>query len=112
MELLDAVKVLGALAQPARLEVFRLLVARGGEGMCAGDLSAELEIPKNTMSFHLKELQNAGMISAERNGRSITYRLEEDGIRDLMQFLTEDCCKGRPELCMPNGAEAEKCTTC
>ena len=80
--------------------------------MCAGDLSAELEIPKNTMSFHLKELQNAGMISAERNGRSITYRLEEDGIRDLMQFLTEDCCKGRPELCMPNGAEAEKCTTC
>ena len=111
MELLDAVKVLGALAQPARLQVFRLLVAQGSDGMCAGDLSAELEIPKNTMSFHLKELQNAGMISAERNGRSITYRLQEEGIRGLMQFLTEDCCKGRPELCMPS-ANAEDCVTC
>ncbi len=112
MELIDAVKVLGALAQPARLQVFRLLVARGSEGMCAGDLSNELEIPKNTMSFHLKELQNAGMIVAERNGRSINYRLQEDGIRDLMQFLTEDCCQGRPELCMPKSSEDENCVTC
>ena len=109
MELKDAVTVLASLAQTARLEVFRLLVKAGEEGRCAGDISRELDVPKNTLSFHLKELVNANLVSSERDGRSIIYRLREEGIRELMQFLTEDCCQGRPELCLPDSCEEDAC---
>jgi len=109
MKLNDAAKVLGSLAQPARLKVFRLLVKSGPEGLCAGDLSRKLGVPKPTMSFHLKELSQAGLISSEREGRSITYSIRKQGIQQLMTFLTEDCCQGRPELCLPMGAEEEAC---
>ncbi|MEC5127107.1 metalloregulator ArsR/SmtB family transcription factor [Verrucomicrobiales bacterium BCK34] len=109
MELNDAVSALGSLAQPARLKVFRLLVKAGVGGMCAGDLSRQLDVPKPTMSFHLKELTNAGMISAERDGRSITYTIRKEGIQQLMTFLTEDCCQGRPELCLPVSGDEKQC---
>lgn len=109
MELSDAVSALSSLAQPARLRVFRLLVKAGESGLCAGDLSAALEIPKNTLSFHLKDLVHAGLVGAERNGRSIVYRLREEGIRHLMHFLMEDCCQGRPELCLPDSCEGVSC---
>lgn len=109
MEIEEAVTVLASLAQPARLQVFRLLVKTGGDGMCAGDLSRELGVPKNTLSFHLKELSHAHLVTSERNGRSIIYRLREEGIRELMQFLTEDCCQGRPDLCLPGACEEEVC---
>src|SRR6056297_632409 len=106
MELNDAVSALSSLAQPVRLQVFRLLVKAGDEGMCAGDLSRELGIPKNTLSFHLKELSAADLVGSERDGRSIIYRLRTEGMQQLKQFLTEDCCQGRPDLCLPDTSEA------
>lgn len=109
MKLNDAVIILGALAQPARLKVFRLLVKVGEEGMCAGDLSRKMGIPKPTMSFHLKELHQAGLVDSERRGRSITYSIRKQGIQQLMTFLTEDCCQGKPELCLPMSKEEESC---
>lgn len=99
MEIEDACNALSALAQMSRLELFRLLVEAGDEGMPAGEISNELNIPKPTLSFHLKELSSAGLIVSHRHGRSITYKIDVDGIRDLMDFLTQDCCQGRPELC-------------
>ncbi len=99
MELQDASNALTALSQTSRLELFRLLVTSGDEGMPAGEISTALGIPKPTLSFHLKELSTAGLIAPERHGRSITYKINVDGIRSLMEFLTEDCCQGRPELC-------------
>jgi len=99
MELHNASNALSALSQTSRLELFRLLVISGDDGMPAGQISTELNIPKPTLSFHLKELSTAGLILAERHGRSITYKINIEGIRELMDFLTEDCCQGRPELC-------------
>ena len=105
MEINAAVDALSALAQASRLEVFRLLAKHGGDGLCAGEISDELGIPKATLSFHLKELSGAGLINSERNGRSIIYRLHVPGMRDLMSFLSEDCCQGRPELCHPGACD-------
>ena len=102
MEINEAAAALTALAQTSRLEVFRLLVAAPAP-ICAGDIAEQLEVPKPTLSFHLKELTQAGLIAARREGRSIYYAVEPGGIRGLMAFLTEDCCQGRPELCLPGG---------
>ncbi len=102
MELNDAAATLSALAQPSRLEVFRLLVKYGEQGICAGDISKQLNIPKPTLSFHLKELSQADLITSERSGRSIIYQLNVHGMQELMTFLTEDCCQGNPELCSPS----------
>jgi len=101
MKATDAVCALAALAQPSRLEVFRLLANRGDLGLCAGDISRRLKIPKPTLSFHLKELSHAGLVYSERDGRSVTYYLHIKGMRSLMAFLTDDCCRGQPELCTP-----------
>jgi len=113
MKLIDAVNTLAALAQPARLKIFRQLVRSDAEGVCAGDLAKRLALPKPTLSFHLKELANAGLIESRREGRSIFYRLRPSRVRQLMKFLTEDCCQGRPELCLPSEAECagETCQT-
>jgi DNA-binding transcriptional ArsR family regulator len=86
------------------LEAFRLLAKNSPDGLCAGDLAKALDIPKPTMSFHLKELSTAGLIDSEKVGRSIKYRLQTKRISQLMEFLSEDCCQGRPELCCPKGA--------
>ena len=109
MKLNDAVSALAALSQPARLKIFRLLVRQGEEGVCAGDLAKKFSLPKPTLSFHLKELSNAGLIGSRRDGRSIIYFLRPNGIRQVMRFLTEDCCQGRPELCMPEICAEETC---
>lgn len=101
MKLKEASVALFALAQESRLEVFRLLAKNSPDGLCAGDLSRILDIPKPTLSFHLKELSTAGLIDSERTGRSINYRLQNEQMSQLMAFLTEDCCQGRPELCCP-----------
>ena len=101
MKLNDAVRALTALAQPSRLQVFQLLAARGDLGLCAGSISKQLKIPKPTLSFHLKELSQAGLIDSKRDGRSITYYLHVEGMRRLMAFLSKDCCQGRPDLCAP-----------
>ena len=99
MEVKTAVTALTALAQETRLRIFRLLVQTGPEGMAAGDIAQELDIPAATLTFHLKELSHAGLIDSEREGRSIRYALRAVGIRDLLNYLLHDCCNGRPELC-------------
>ena len=101
MESKEAVQALSALAQEARLSVFRLLVAGGEPGLPAGEIASHCAIPPNTLSFHLKELTNAGLLDSRRDGRSIIYSVNTTGISDLLSFLTEDCCRGRPDLCLP-----------
>ncbi len=101
MKMKEAVASLSALAQESRLEVFRLLVRTGPKGLPAGILAEQLGVPPATLSFHLKELVNAGLIDSRRDGRSIIYALRVEGIRGLMAFLAEDCCQGQPELCSP-----------
>ncbi|MBN9397562.1 MAG: helix-turn-helix transcriptional regulator [Candidatus Melainabacteria bacterium] len=88
----DAVKALGALAQETRLDIFRLLVRKGSAGMAAGDLSTHFEIPPATMSFHLKELSNAGLIASRRESRSIIYAANYGHMQELLGFLMENCC--------------------
>jgi DNA-binding transcriptional ArsR family regulator len=110
METTTAVKRLSALAQEARLEVFRLLVKAGPEGMAAGDIARALAVPANTLSAQLLVLANAELLRARRDGRSIIYAVNFDAMRDLLVFLTEDCCGGRAEMCAPLAAIAEtKC---
>lgn len=88
----DAVVALGALAQESRLAVFRLLVKRGPEGYTPGDLVEKLKLPAPTLSFHLRELQRAGLIAARREGRFLYYRANFQRMRGLIGFLTEKCC--------------------
>lgn len=101
MDINTATTGLGALSQATRLETFRLLVKAGDEGMAAGDIARALDIPHNTLSSHLSILANAGLVNAERDGRSVIYSVNFDGTRELLSFLVEDCCQGRPELCAP-----------
>src|ERR1700758_2330673 len=98
METTTAVKRLSALAQDARLELFRLLVKAGPEGLAAGEIARKLETPANTTSAQLLVLSNAGLIRARREGRSIIYAVDYDAMRDLLVFLTEDCCGGGAEM--------------
>ncbi|HEY2069207.1 MAG TPA: metalloregulator ArsR/SmtB family transcription factor [Rhizomicrobium sp.] len=111
METTDAVKRLSALAQDSRLEVFRLLVKAGPEGLAAGEIARELEIPANTLSAQLLLLSNAGLTAARREGRSIIYSANFEGMSDLLVYLTEDCCGGRAEICAPLAAVASRCCT-
>jgi len=111
MKLNDAVTVMSSLAQPARLKIFRLLVSQSEDGLCAGDISKKLGVSKPTLSFHLKELVNAGLIESEKAGRSITYRLHPRRMNQLINFLMEDCCQGRPELCLKESGEGNSCSS-
>lgn len=95
------IEALGALGQSTRLRVFRLLVAAGPEGLAAGDISARLDVLPNTLSANLSVLSNAGLITKRREGRSIRYAIDFDGLRDLLTYLLQDCCGGRPEQCSP-----------
>lgn len=90
---------LAALAQPTRLDVFRLLVKHEPGGLPAGDISRQLAVPHNTMSSHLSILTRAGLVSSMRRGRSIVYRANLATLEALTLFLLQDCCGGRPELC-------------
>jgi DNA-binding transcriptional ArsR family regulator len=94
-----AIQALAALAQEHRLAIFRLLVTQGPDGLPAGDIGERIGIGPTSASFHLKELERAGLITARRNGRFIRYAFVAAVMRDLLGFLTEDCCGGRPELC-------------
>jgi len=101
MEIKSALRILAALAQETRLSVFRLLVREGGKGLFAGEIAEALSVPAPTLSFHLKELSQAGLVEAQREGRSIRYALRGDRMREFLGFLSEDCCQGHPELCLP-----------
>ena len=109
MELTDAVRRLSALAQDARLEVFRLLVKAGPEGLPAGEIARSLATAANTTSAQLLILSNAGLIRARRAGRSIIYSVDFAAMAELLIFLTEDCCGGRAEICAPLVAVASSC---
>lgn len=99
MEMKSAINAFSALAQESRLKILRLLIAQGPGPLSAGELAERLSIQPATLSFHLKELVNAGLIQSQRRGRSILYGADLVGVRDLVRFLLEDCCQGRPELC-------------
>lgn len=101
METEETILALAALAQPTRLEAFRLLVRHEPKGLSAGDIARTLAVPQNTMSSHLSVLSRAGLISAQRFGRSIVYRAELSHLRAVMVFMLRDCCEGRPEICAP-----------
>lgn len=90
----DVVKSLAALAQPVRLQVFRALVVRGATGLTPGTMSEGLGIPANTLSFHLKELANAGLVTQERSSRNIIYRASFEQMNALLAYLTANCCQG------------------
>jgi DNA-binding transcriptional ArsR family regulator len=105
----DAVEALSALAQPTRLDSFRLLVHAEPDGLPAGEIARRLDVPHNTMSTHLAILARAGLISAERHGRSLVYRVELAALRQLVLFLLRDCCNGKPELCAPLIADLTSC---
>lgn len=95
----DALIALAALAQDTRLAVFRFLVTAGPEGVAAGDIAHAVKVPAPTLSFHLKELEQANLVASRRESRSIIYCANYDRMRALLAFLMEDCCRGRPEIC-------------
>ncbi|MCC5780300.1 helix-turn-helix transcriptional regulator [Nitratireductor sp. B36] len=108
MQKTEAIDALAALGQETRLDVFRLLVKAGPEGLPAGEVALRLGVVQNTASAHLKVLAQSGMIRAEREGRIIRYSADMTGFRDLLAFLMEDCCNGNPDLCRP-AIEAATC---
>lgn len=109
MEKEQAILALAALAQPTRLETFRLLVKHAPEGLPAGDIARALLVPQNTMSAHLNILSRAGLVSSQRYSRVIMYRAEIEQLRAMMLFLLKDCCGGSAELCAPLIAELAPC---
>ena len=96
MKIYSAVKALAALAQETRLSIFRILVQTGEAGLSAGQIAKELSIPNATLSFHLKELTNAGLITARQESRFIYYAANFSAMNELLGYLTENCCSGNP----------------
>ena len=107
MEEKDVIKALAALAQPSRLQIFRALVVTGQAGATPGTLVESLGMPAATLSFHLKELSHAGLISQERNGRHLIYRAEYARMNALLCYLTDNCCQG--QACLDEAATACGC---
>lgn len=107
MEEKEAVRSLAALAQPARLQAFRILVVAGPQGLTPGAIAEALDVPASTLSFHLKELANAGLVTQEREGRHLIYRAAFERMNALLAYLTDNCCRG--EACLP---AARDCTAC
>jgi ArsR family transcriptional regulator len=101
MEVDNALRAFAALSQETRLETLRALVKAGPAGAAAGDLAARSGVAAPTMSFHLKELANAGLVLSRKEGRSVIYAADYGGVRRLVDFLMSDCCQGDPRLCGP-----------
>ena len=108
MEDQTAVGALSALAHPGRLQVFRLLVRAGPEGMAAGDIARASGSLANTLSTNLSILAGAGLVASRRDGRSVIYTAGYDRMRELLAFLMEDCCGGNPAICAPLAAVASQ----
>lgn len=96
---LQAVPAFVALGHPVRLDAFRLLMRTGPEGMPSGEVATALGVPPTAMSFHLAGLERSGLVTSRREGRNILYAVNIDHVRDLVAFLTADCCGGHPEIC-------------
>src|SRR5260221_6530050 len=109
MDDMEVIAALAALAQPTRLDTFRLLVKHEPDGLPQGELARLIEVPQNTMSTHLAILSRAGLDSGERQSRSIIYSANLDQLREMMLFLLKDCCGGRADLCAPLVAELNPC---
>ena len=108
MEEKAAVMSLAALAQGMRLRIFRVLIGAAKQGMTPGELSVTLDVPGSTLSFHLKELMHAGLVTQERDGRNLIYRPSIEQMNDLLAYLTAHCCQGAAcEI-----ASSPGCTTC
>lgn len=101
MDNLTATAAFSALSQPTRLEVFRLLIKAGTDGLLSGEIGETLDVRQNTMSTNLNILLRAGLIRNEREGRTVRYFADMDGIRQLLDFLLQDCCGGSRDACRP-----------
>src|SRR5438105_14529382 len=101
MEKIDAVAALAALAQDNRLDVFRLLIEAGPEGMPAGAIASALKLAPNTLTFHFDRLRAAGLVTVRRDGRSMIYAARFEAMNGLLGFLTENCCQGAAAKCAP-----------
>ena len=97
----NALEAFAALSQETRLDALRLLIQTGAAGLTAGEIADRLAVRPNTLSPNLAQLRSAGLIRSERQGRSIRYFTDQDGLRALLGFLLHDCCGSRPELCQP-----------
>jgi len=100
----DALAALAALSQRTRLEIFRHLVEAGPDGAQVGAIAEALAVPAPTLSFHLKELSHAELVSGRQEGRFVRYTANFDAMNGLVAYLTENCCRGQPELCGPGCA--------
>jgi ArsR family transcriptional regulator len=104
MKASDVVVALEGLARESRLGIFRLLVVAGPDGMPAGKIAERMALPAPTLSFHLSQLKNAGLITCRRDGRSLIYSADFAAMNGLVAFLTENCCGGNPAQCAPGRA--------
>ena len=102
----QALRGFAALSQETRLGIVRRLVRAGPDGLAAGALAEALDASPSNVSFHLKDLEHAGLVTARRESRSIIYAANHETLRDLIAFLMKDCCGGRPEICAPAAAAA------
>jgi ArsR family transcriptional regulator len=101
MKKLDALAALAALAQDNRLDMYRLLVQAGPEGMPAGRVAEKLDLAPNTLTFHFDRLRDAGLVTVRREGRSMIYAARFETMNGLLAYLTENCCQGAAEACAP-----------
>ncbi len=99
MEKSEAIVALGAIAQETRLEIFRFLIQAGPAGIAAGRIRERLDLPSATLSFHLSQLRQAGLVSFRRQGRSLIYSAEFGAMNGLLAYLTDNCCQGNPGAC-------------
>src|SRR6476469_2677055 len=97
----QALDAIAALSQPTRLQMIRTLVVAGAEGMAAGSISDTVGASSSSASFHLAQLEQAGLVSSRRESRSIIYSANYESLAGLVEFLMRDCCQGRPEVCAP-----------
>lgn len=109
MDQRQAISAFGALSQDTRLAIVRMLVKAGPRGLAAGVIAERAGVAASNVSFHLKELEHAGLVSSRREARSIIYSADFETLRGLIAFLMKDCCSGHPEICAP--ALTDTCCT-
>lgn len=110
MEERQALLAFAALSQETRLRILRMLVVAGPDGMAAGAIAEKADVSASNVSFHLKELERAGLTATRRDSRSIFHSIEYEALSGLIRFLMEDCCAGHPQVCSPVAIAAGCCT--